>query len=57
MTLDAADLLLVHLVPEAGLEFALPEGGGRHVHRFLPAAEEDLHAIRPINRGTSTKRT
>jgi hypothetical protein len=34
MTLDAPNLLFVHLVPEPGFEFTLPQMGNREGHRF-----------------------
>lgn len=40
MPLDATDLVLEHLVVEAGFELALPRRGGGDVHGGLAAAED-----------------
>lgn len=40
MTLDAADLLLEDLVPESGLEFALPQRCRRYAHGVLTTAQQ-----------------
>ncbi len=55
MAPDAADLVLEDLVVEAGLELALPRGGGGDVHGSLATAEDGVVLLwseaRAVERG------
>jgi hypothetical protein len=45
MTFNAANLFLVHLMPETRLEFSM--GGSSNQHRGQATTEKDLHTVGP----------